>query len=115
MQERNLGEAKGMCPSLLCPPQSSDPSPDKGLGSLPILCREEARLSKAAMHPRGQERALQPQATATNLQLVVPAWQAARGREPGGEASLFLRWAGYQDLSDGAGCPRTSLSTWDGQ
>lgn len=74
-------------------PQCSDPSPDKGLGGLPRLCRQdEARLPKAAMHPGGQERALQPQTTATGLALLLggrPQRQRAEARPapgPGGEA-----------------------------
>lgn len=91
------------------PPQSSDPSPDKGLGGFPILCWEEARLLQAAMHPAGQERALQPQATAAEPKQVGPTEQAGRGREPGAETSLLL-----QHLSDGARALCTSLWTRDG-
>lgn len=93
---------------------SSDPSPDKGPG-LPVLCRQEARLSKAAMHPGGQERALQPQATAAEY-----SWWSLRSRQQGaeslgGEASRLIRLAGYQHLSNAARSPHTSLWTRDWQ
>lgn len=73
---------------------------------------EEARLSQAAMHPGGQERALEPQTTAAELQLVGLARQTARGAKPV-EASLLLRLGGYQHLYDGARSLRPSLWTRD--
>lgn len=79
------------------PPSSQ---PRQRTWRLPTPLRDETRLSKAAMHPGGQERALQPQTTATELepQPVVTARQAdeRRGEGRGGEVSLRLRSVGYQ-------------------
>ena len=99
---RKLGEVSG------CVPPSSQPR--QRTWRLPNPLRDEARLSKAAMHPGGQERALQPQTTATELELqpAVTARPADERRREGrgGEASLWRGSVGYQLSVEPGSCAR---------
>lgn len=95
------GRIEGGAPPLCSPTkiaqalQSIGLSPDKGPDCLPILYGEGSLTLTAAMHPGGQERALQPQATARKLLLVVPQRQAAEGRS----------WERVQTVAQFSGLP----------
>ena len=108
------------CPSLLCPPKVVQAPRTQILAQTKDLAasqplQDEARLSKAAMHPGGQERALQPQTTAMSLSLwSLPARQREAEMREGGQPPVQVSGLLPAPLS-GARLLCTSMQTQDGQ